>query len=79
MNGAWSNKRNMEAQIKTSSEALLEKALESLRRTEILQRDWMIWGVDCVCRHVEGVDGDWLEKWGEDEENEERAPVAVGS
>ncbi len=68
----------MEVQIKTSSEAQLEKALESLRRTEILQRDWMIWGVDCVSRHVEGVDGDWLEKWGENEEDDQPVREAGG-
>lgn len=68
----------MEVQIKTSSEAQLEKALESLRRTEILQRDWMIWGVDCVSRHVEGVDGDWLEKWGENQEDDQPVREAGG-
>lgn len=37
----------------------------------------MIWGGNRVYRHVAGVNGDWLEKWGEDEE-EERAKKAEG-
>jgi hypothetical protein len=69
----------MEPEIKTLNQDKIKKALELLEDAQLYERDRMIWGVNRVYRHVEGVDGDWLEKWGEDEENEERAPVAVGS
>ncbi len=39
----------------------------------------MIWGVNRVHRHVGGVDGDWLEKWGEDEGDEEPVRYSEGS
>lgn len=57
----------METKIKKSSDFLLEKALNSLQETEILARDRLIWGVDLVYRHLENVDRDWLEQWGEQE------------
>jgi hypothetical protein len=69
----------MNAERNPSKEDRVKKALDSLEAARLLQRDWMIWGVDCVHRHVEGVDGDWLEKWGEDEKDEEPVRDNKGS
>jgi hypothetical protein len=46
----------------------LEKFLEHLQVARELQRNWMTYGLDCVDRYVEDVDGDWWEKWEEEEQ-----------
>ncbi|MBD2774893.1 hypothetical protein [Iningainema tapete] len=45
----------------------LEKFIQHLQEARQLQRDWMTYGLDCVNLYVDDVDGDWVEKWGEDE------------
>jgi hypothetical protein len=45
--------------------------LQHLEEARQLQLDWMTYGIDCVDLYVEDVDGDWLEKWGEEGEGEE--------
>src|SRR5512136_3115832 len=52
----------------TTSQERLEKALKSLGSARQLQRDLLTYGLDAAYLYVEDVDGDWLEKWGEDEE-----------
>lgn len=42
-----------------------------------MQRDWMKYGIDCVDLYVENVDGDWLEKWGEDEEEQQKIVESI--
>ena len=46
----------------------LENFLEHLEAARELQRNWMTYGLDYVSIYVEDVDGDWWEKWGEDEQ-----------
>jgi hypothetical protein len=46
----------------------LEKFLKAVEEARKLQDDFLKYGLDCVDLYVEDVDGDWLEKWGEDEE-----------
>ncbi|UBF27665.1 hypothetical protein K9N68_07025 [Kovacikia minuta CCNUW1] len=46
---------------------------EALKATRQMQQDWLEHGSDFVTLYVEDVDGDWLEKWGEDEESEDGA------
>ncbi|MBD2354045.1 hypothetical protein H6G41_05315 [Tolypothrix sp. FACHB-123] len=46
----------------------LEKFLEHLAAARELQRNWMTYGLDYVDKYVEDVDGDWWEKWEEEEQ-----------
>lgn len=57
----------------------LEKFIQHLEEVRQLQRDWMTYGLDCVDLYVEDVDGDWLEKWGEDEEEQQTIVESVTS
>jgi hypothetical protein len=58
-----------------SSQDKLDKFSEALAEARKMQHDWMTHGLDFVDLYVEDVDGDWLERWGEDEE----APETVAS
>ncbi|NET14321.1 MAG: hypothetical protein F6K08_16545 [Okeania sp. SIO1H6] len=41
-----------------------------------LQEDRLTWGINHVNLYVENIDGDWLEKWGENEEElSEKLPI----
>ena len=51
-----------------ASQDKLEKLSEALAEARKMQYDWMIHGLDFVDLYVEDVDGDWLERWGENEE-----------
>lgn len=68
LNAALIPETTMSTKVEASSQNRVEKALESLRAARTLQHDRQIWGVGRVNRHVEDVNSDWLEKWGEDEE-----------
>jgi hypothetical protein len=59
----------MSTKINTTRQDRVKTALDSLRVARILQRDRQIYGTARVNRYVEDVDGDWLEKWGEDKED----------
>lgn len=61
----------MESEVKTVNPEKVKKALELLEAARALERDRINWGVDCIYRHIENVDGDWLERWGEDDEEED--------
>lgn len=78
MNVAWMAKATMEPESKTINHDKIKKFIESLEDARIYERDRMIWGVNRVYRHFENVDGDWLEKWGEEDE-EESVKDAEGS
>jgi hypothetical protein len=64
---------------KTSSEerAKFPTFLKHLEEARQLQIDWMSYGLNCVDLYVEDVDGDWLEKWGDDEEEVQRQKVVT--
>ncbi|MUG99323.1 hypothetical protein F7734_46380 [Scytonema sp. UIC 10036] len=52
------------------SQARFTTFLKHLEEARQLQLDWMTYGIDCVDLYVEDVDGDWLETWGEDEDEQ---------
>ena len=59
----------MSTKINTTRQDRVKTAFDSLRVARIFQRDRQIYGIARVNRYVEDVDGDWLEKWGEDKED----------
>ncbi|MDZ7962424.1 MAG: hypothetical protein RMY34_31925 [Aulosira sp. DedQUE10] len=54
--------------IPVEPQARLENFLENLEAARQLQREWMTYGLDCVNLYFEDVDGDWWEKWAEEEQ-----------
>jgi hypothetical protein len=52
----------------TDYQERLETFVQHLEEARQLQRDWMTYGINCVDLYVEDVDGDWLEKWGKEDE-----------
>jgi hypothetical protein len=73
----------MVSEKQNSSQDKLEKFSEALAKARKMQDDWMTHGLDFVDLYVEDVDGDWLERWGEDEkelvsEAPDAQAVAVG-
>ncbi len=53
-----------------SNKERLEKVWQAFQAVQQLQEDRLAWGINHVNLYVENVDGDWLENWGEDEEDE---------
>ncbi|MGB3514606.1 MAG: hypothetical protein WBA93_36430 [Microcoleaceae cyanobacterium] len=51
-----------------SNQERLEKVWQALQAAQQLQEDRLSWGINHVNLYVENVDGDWLENWGEEEE-----------
>lgn len=51
-----------------SNQERLEKVWQALQAAQQLQEDRLNWGINHVNLYVENVDGDWLENWGEEEE-----------
>lgn len=51
-----------------SNQERLEKVFQALQAAQQLQEDRLTWGINHINLYVENVDGDWLERWGEDEE-----------
>lgn len=47
----------------------LPKVSEALESAYKLQEDWLNYGLDFVHLYIKDVDGDWLDTWGEDEDN----------
>lgn len=52
----------------TDRQERLEKFLQHLEEARKFQDDLLKYGLEAVHLYVEDVDGDWLEKWGEDDE-----------
>jgi hypothetical protein len=55
-----------------SDKERLEKVWQSLQAAQKLQNDRLTFGLDHVKLYVEDVEGDWLERWGEEEEENDR-------
>ncbi len=53
--------------IPVEPQARLENFLEHLEAARQLQREWMTYGLDCVNLYFDDIDGDWWEKWTEEE------------
>lgn len=69
----------MGKEIPTDRQERLEKFLKAVEAAQNLQDDFLKYGLDCVDLYVEDVDGDWLERWGEDEETfEDEAQTTQG-
>ena len=62
-----------------SNKERLEKVWQAFQAVQQLQEDRLAWGINHVNLYVENVDGDWLENWGEDEEDELAEKLAVKS
>lgn len=48
----------------------LDKILESVEAAQKLQNDIVRYGLEAAYLYAEDVDGDWLEKWDEDEDKQ---------
>ncbi|BAZ91551.1 hypothetical protein NIES932_30640 [Raphidiopsis curvata NIES-932] len=46
----------------------VDELAEMLTAARRMQQEWLEYGVNYVHLYVEDVEGDWLEKWGENEE-----------
>lgn len=62
----------------TPSQERVAKALQSVRAAQKLQEDRLNFGIDHVNLYVEDVEGDWLERWGEDENTPSQKPISLG-
>ncbi|MBD2627565.1 hypothetical protein [Trichormus variabilis] len=52
----------------TDSQHRLEKFLQHIEAARQLENDIMKHGIDAAYLYCDDVDGDWLETWGDDEE-----------
>ncbi|MDJ0674013.1 MAG: hypothetical protein QNJ36_01205 [Calothrix sp. MO_167.B42] len=50
-----------------NNQSKFETILQALELNQQMQRDWEEQGIVFIDSYVEDVEGDWLEKWGEDE------------
>lgn len=53
----------------TDREERLEKFLQAVEEAQKLQDDLLKYGLDAVHLYVEDVEGDWLEKWQEEDKS----------
>lgn len=58
----------MTTQTENLREQRISRARVALQRARALRSSRRSLGVDGISQHVEGVDGDWLEKWSEEED-----------
>ncbi|GAB1544002.1 hypothetical protein NUACC21_66780 [Scytonema sp. NUACC21] len=56
----------------TDHQQRLEKFLQHLEEARKLQDDIFNYGLDAAYLYVEDVDGDWLEKWGEEDDEQQQ-------
>ena len=66
-------------EIQLGRQEKLAKFIQHLEESRQLQQDWMNYGLECVDIYVEDVDGDWLERWGEEEDDDDNLEIAVSS
>ncbi len=59
-----------------SSQERLEEFIQLLESSRQLQEDILTCRLDAAYLYVEDVEGDWLENWGEDEEEIEVLELA---
>ena len=64
-------------EVQLGRQEKLAKFIQHLEESRKLQEDWMNYGLECVDIYVEDVDGDWLERWGEDDDDD--LEIAVSS
>ncbi len=51
------------------TEHRLQRALKALELEKTIQRDWLEHGIDFVNLYIEDVEGNWLDSWDEEEDN----------
>lgn len=59
----------MVKKIPTDRQERLEKFIHAVEEAQRFQDDLLKYGLEVVHLYVEDVDGDWLEKWREDDED----------
>ncbi len=57
----------MTAQTKELREQKIDKAKGTLQQARALRESRKVFGVDGISQFVDDVDGDWLEKWSEED------------
>lgn len=57
----------MTAQTQELRKQKVAKAKEALQRARALRESRKVFGVDGISQLVDDVDGDWLEKWSEED------------
>ena len=57
-------------QSTNSSKDRFERALKAIEVSSNMQRDWELYGIDFIDSYVDNIDGDWLEKWGQETNSE---------
>ncbi len=57
----------MTSSIPVPTKERFEEIWQALQAVEQLQADRLKWGLDHVDLYVENIDGDWLERWGEED------------
>ncbi len=57
----------MTTQTKEFCKQKVSKAKEALQRARALRESRKVFGVDGISKFVDDVDGDWLEKWYEED------------
>ncbi len=62
---------NLEQAILSQSRKV-DSALETLRANRRYQQDKLTLGLDRVDRYVEDIDGDWLDNWTDESEEDEQ-------
>jgi hypothetical protein len=62
---------NLEQAILSQSKKV-DSALETLRANRRYQQDKLTLGLDRVDRYVEDVEGDWLDNWTDESEEDEQ-------
>jgi hypothetical protein len=62
---------NLEQAILSQSKKV-DSALETLKANRRYQQDKLTLGLDRVDRYVEDIDGDWLDNWTDESEEDEQ-------
>ncbi len=57
----------MTAQTQELRKQKIDKAKETLQRARALRESRKVFGVDGISQFVDDVNGDWLEKWSEED------------
>lgn len=60
----------MNEEVSPNSQEKINQVWQALEYARQINKDWIAHGLDFVELYVEDWDGDWLETWGDDEEDE---------
>ncbi|RUT09214.1 hypothetical protein DSM106972_012670 [Dulcicalothrix desertica PCC 7102] len=65
----------MNEEVNPNSQEKIDKAWQALEEARQVQKAWLAHGIDFVELYVEDWDGDWLETWGDDDEEDENPSI----